>query len=645
MKNRNKIVSITLVLALSMALFTACGTSQQNSEVKEAEKKNVKKEIPQTEYNLVTDGKSSYFILLPKKATEKEKFAASELQLFIKEATGAKLEICKENQADLKGSYLSVGETEASKKAGVTPTYQEVNSNGFVLRTIEDDCYIRGFSDIGTRNAIYEWLYYSVDFECYAKDEIVYTKTPDLKLLAFEETVVPSYEWRAATGGEMIYDEETTYRMRMNKYEEIYLLGRLVHNSMEVIDPLIYDYTSDKYKDWYSEATSVNLQQGNIELPSQLCYSNEEMQKEYIKNLLNMLQNGNANVMIIGMEDNVEWCTCKKCAASKKKYGTNSAVMIKFANNVQKAVNAWCEKNRPNETPIKCVFFAYYETVKPPVTYDENTGKYTPIDESVVLHKDLGVMYAPITASYAEPFDSETNADTAEQIKAWGALTNNLHAWTYALHPHRFFVMKNTFEVMQKNYRFLLENGATSIYDQSESQQENGNTGWCRAKWYVMSKLQWNAELNMDELLDDFFANYYGAASDTMRTLFEEERQWLSGIYAQNDLSGRISDDLLQAQYWTYPMLTDALHQLETAYEEIEVYRDSDLERYKQLNDRITMESLQYRFLMISLYGTNFKADELLNMKYEFRNDTERLGIEQYKENVLITELWNDWNI
>lgn len=645
MKNRNRIISRILALTLSMSLFAGCGSNQTSGEVKEQEKKNVMKEIAATEYDLVAGGQSRYYILIPENATENEQFAASELQLFLKEATGAELIICAENEADVTGSFLSVGATKVSEEAGVTPTYDEVKSNGFVLKTVEDDCYIKGFSDIGTRNAVYEWLSYSVDYECYGKDAIVYTETSDLRLLDFKETIVPSFEWRAATGGEMIYDEETTYRMQMNKYEEIYVLGRLVHNSMEVIDPTVYDYTSDEYKNWYSEAMYTNGQQGGIELPAQLCYSNEDMTAQYIENVVKLLDEGDANVMLIGMEDNDEWCTCEKCTESKETYGTNSAVMIKFANKVQEAVNAWCEENRPNETPIKCIFFAYYETVKPPVTYNKETGEYEPIDESVVLHEDLGIMYAPITASYIEPFTSDTNADTAEQIKAWSALTDNLHAWTYALNAQRFFATKKTFEVMQSNYKYLLENGTTAIYDQSESQQSNGNTGWCRAKWYVMTKLQWNVNLNMDELLDDFFANYYGAAGDTLRTIFEEERQWMATIYSQYDFSGRISDDLVNAEYWSYSYLKNALSQFEKAYEDIEVYRESDLECYKVLNDRITMETLQSRFLMINLYGTNFTADELLNMKYEFKNDAERLGIEQYKENVLITELWEEWNI
>ena len=181
------------------------------------ERQNIKKKIPETKYHLVSEGTSKYFILIPEVASKNEIFAAEELQFFLKEATGAKLIICKEDEADMANSFLSVGNTKASQQAGVMPTYEEVNSNGFVLKTVEDNCYLKGFSDIGTRNSVYDWLAYALDWEIYAADEIVYRKTKDLKLPAFSQTVVPSIEWRSHNGPSF-YNEKLAYRNRKNRF-------------------------------------------------------------------------------------------------------------------------------------------------------------------------------------------------------------------------------------------------------------------------------------------------------------------------------------------------------------------------------------------------------------------------------------------
>lgn len=646
MKNNKRILAMSLAITLAAVSLTGCSNkTQTQGSVREQEKRNVKQELVFTEFDFLKAGASEYVILTSDAPTANETFAAEELQLFIEEASGAKLDIQKEGetQAD---KYLSVGETKAAEVAGVNPAYDELLNNGFVIQTVEDDCYLKGYSDIGTRNAVYEFLSLCFDYECYAADEICMVATKDLKLPAFELSVKPSFEWREANNGDLIRNATASYRMRFNQNEEIFVTGHLTHNSMTIVNPLVYDYTSEEYKDWYSETLAVNPLSGTGEmLPAQLCYSNADMEKVYIENLLKLLETSKGSVMLMGMEDNVEWCTCEKCTASKEQYGTNSAVIIKFANRVQEAVNQWFKEEHPDREPTKLIFFAYYETVMPPVTYDEKTDTYKAIDESVMLHEDLGIMYAPIGATYAYPLTDTRNAEAEKAIRGWNALTDNVYTWVYSLHPSHAFIMIDTFEVMQDNYKFLLENGTTFIFDQTDHYQETGSSSWSSAKAYVMSKLQWNVNLNMEELLDDFFANYFDKAGDTMQALFNTEREWLVHVYQDLGASGKISDDLSSPDYWSYPMLIEALEQIEQAYDDIEEYQDTDPERYQKLYDRITMESLQFRYILIGNYGTNYDAAELLNMKNLFKHDFERLNITSYAENKDIAELWSNWGI
>lgn len=647
MKKNKRIIAMSLAAILTAVSLGGCGNSESQVQgtVKEQEKRNVKQELTFTKYDFIKKGASDYVILTSDAPTKNETFAAEELRLFVKEASGAELPIQKESDSTAE-QFISIGATEKAKAAGVIPAYDKLLNNGYVITTVDDDCYLQGYSDIGTRNSVYEFLSQCFDFECYAADEICMVETKDLKLPLFEISEKPSFDWREANNGDIIRNETATCRMRFNINEEIYITGHQTHNSMELIDPYVYDFTSEEYKNWFSTAGGTNpILNVDSTIPAQLCYSNTDMEKEYVKNLLIDLEDAKAPVYLLGMEDNVQWCTCDKCATSKEKYGTNAAVMIKFANRVQDAVNEWCANTRPDEEPIKLIFFAYYETVVPPVTYNEATKTYEPTDESVVLHPDLGIMYAPIGATYAYSFVDERNAETKKQIEGWGALTDNIYAWTYSLHTFHGFILHDTFEVMQDNYQFLLENGTTAILDQTDHYQKTGNSGWSRAKAYVMSKLQWNANLNMEELLDDFFANYFDKAGDTMQALFNEEREWLIHVYKDLGASGKISDDLNAPEYWSYPMLVDALEQIEQAYEDIAEYKESNPERYELLYDRIMLESIQYRYLLICNYSTKYDEAELLNMKNSFKTDFERLNITSYSENNDIAVLWANWGI
>lgn len=638
MKRIKRAITMTMVLCLCMGTIGGCSSAK--SEVLQEQKKQNAKTVTFTEYDFIKEGTSDYSIVISDSATENENFAAEEIQYFTEQATGAKLAIVKESEFKGEAGMISVGATELAEQAGVTPTYKELKNSGFQLKTDGKNCFIRGYSDIGTRNGIYEFLSYCFDYECYGIDEICVNKTDNLKMPKFDLMVNPSFDWREANAGDVLRDNTATYRMRLNNSTEIYATGSKVHNTFQFVDPLRYDYKSEEYKSWYSEKMNV---QGTK--PAQLCYSNADMEKVFQENLLAFLKDSEAPVMLLGMEDNVEWCTCDKCKESYNKYGTNAAVMIKFANRMQEAVNDWCAKERPGQESIKLLFFAYYETVEPPVVYDEKTDTYAPIDDSVVLHPDLGIRFAPILASYTYTFTDEKNADTARQLKGWSALTNNIHVWTYTLHTEQGLIMFNSFDIAQENYKFLIENGSTAIVDQMDHYQQHGNTGWSAAKGYLTAKLTWDVNLNQQELLDDFFANWFAEAGDIMQEIFDEEREWYAHIYQDLGVEGHIYDNLLKKEYWSKPMLEQALQKMEKAYKAIEKYQETDPERYQQLHDRICMESIQYRYILISCFGQDYETDKLLDMKNLFKHDFERLQITSYAEGNNISEVWSAWGL
>ncbi len=644
MKKITRFVALGLSMAMLAGVLSGCNDTN-TADFKE-EKKNVKPVIENTDFDLVSNGESEYKIVLPAEPSSNETFAANELQYFIMEATGAKLEIVNETADIESDKCLFVGNVDAARD--IKPTYEDVKQNGYIIKTVEDDCFLIGYTEYGTRNAIYDFLYYVFDYECYAIDEVVLTCMDSVKLPAFDVTELPSFDWREVTGGEAIYNEQLAYRMRFNTTEEIFVMGHLVHVSMEIIDPFVYDFTSDKYKDWYSEAMWNGVYDASeVKYPAQLCYSNDEMREEYTKNLIEMIKDSSAGNMLIGIEDNLSWCTCDKCVANKEKYGTDAATMIQFVNQVQADVDAWYAESRPDRQTMRLVFFAYYSTVNPPVTYDRTTGTYTPVDDSVVVNDNSAIMFAPITARYDIPFTANNADDITNphgQALGWSSVSRDMFAWTYCLYPAQGFLCFDSFEVMQQNYRLLAEHGTEMILDQGNSYQMK-DTGWGRARTYIMSKLQWDTELDMGELLDDFFANYFDVAGDTMQSLFDDQRDWIANIYANIGGTGLISDDLVAQEYWQYNQLADYMDRIEQAFEEIKPIEEKDPERYAVLYDRILLESIQFRYLLIQLYPTEYTASELYDAKLEFREDFERLGMTSFRENGTIDILWSEWGI
>ena len=145
--------------------------------------------------------------------------------------------------------------------------------------------------------------------------------------------------------------------------------------------------------------------------------------------------------------------------------------------------------------------------------------------------------------------------------------------------------------------------------------------------------------------LEDFFAHYFGEAGDTMKDLLDEQREWMVHLYTDLGLEGYIWDNLLDDRYWSFNQLERYLGRIDLAYEAIEPLRETDPTRYAELYDRILLESIQFRYLQLQLYATEFSATELREARMEFRADFERLQLTSQSEGGDIHDLWNQWEL
>lgn len=654
MSRLKTILAWMLIAALSLSMFAGCAGIHETQtpgipEELENARYNVKTEIPDSQYDFLKDGQSDYQIVLADQPDDNEKFAAEELQYFVLAASGANLNVIPESEALGNGRYIYIGSTQAAATAGAKPTYALVKNNGYQIKLVDDDCYLCGYGSVGTRNAVYGFLDQIFDFEVYAADEIVYTSLKTVKMPAFDLMTTPAFDWRQTNYGNQIWHDKNGERFQMNDGTEIFVTGYVNHNSFEIISPTIYDYTSEAYKDWFSPNTWTNYS-GVLE-PVQLCYSNEEMAQEFIKNLIDTIKDAPQTSMLIGQQDNHAWCECEKCTALKEKYGTNAAVMIHFTNKVQAAVDAWFAENKPGVEPTRLVMFAYNATVEAPAKFDEATQTWVPLDETMKLNEHSSVMIAPAWHAWNEPIEDSdiSDRDTLHGLFAgWSSICDHPYAWLYTLYylGSGGMVLFNTIEVAQKNYQYLQSIGTMFLLDQAEHYESN-YTAWGNAKCYVLSKLHWDPSLHVGELLDDFFENYFGEASETMQELFNENRQWT--LYCiTKDPSGlaNITGDMVSTKYWSYNQLKRYLEQINQAYDDIAPLAETDPERYAQLYDRILTESLQYRYLILQLYSTEYDtAAQLQEERLAFKNDFERLKLSRVSEQISAESIWSSWGL
>lgn len=590
--------------------------------------------------DFIKNGLSEYTIVIPENASLTIEKAATEIVMNVQNASGIVLNVVKEPQGKT-DKIISVGNTNAAKGADALPLSASEKLGDFGVRvyTKNGNVYLLGNTDNGSLYSVYAWLHYQLGFETYGVDEVaLMSDVENLKLKEMDIVDVPDIPYMQSTYGFTDYNATLRDRMRMPDMIFMPVNGATWHNSFSYIDPDTYRHK----KEWFSDDRT------------QLCYTAHGSEAQLsgmidvvvgkIKEILT--QEPAKTHITITHEDSATWCTCAACSALKEKYGTDAVSVIRFCNQVSRTLNKWfeTESGKPYKRDLKIAFFAYHATEPAPAKYNEKAKKYEPIDETVVCDDNVGVIYAPINATYQKDFSSEDNKDYKKIFDGWDAVAKNLYMWTYSTNFHYYLVPTNTYNSMQYNYRLWASGGVVWLLDQAQYNNPQ-STGFSALKLYLNTKLRWNVNENINDLTDAFFANYFGPAAESMRKYFEEFRVHSQYLEDEMNYIGNCYLEPLEQKYWPKTLLERWIGYCNQAIEDLEALQEKDPILYKIYRDNIVLESISPRYLLLDLWSNRFGESELKDMRNQFRNDCLACEITQYAEKVPISDLWSKWGI
>ena len=622
-----KLFALFLCVILAMCTLVACQNSEENNSDEN------KEETEMTDIDLITNGRTDYKIIYPANATEFEMFAVNELVYFFNQATGISLVKISDEGAATSSSnkYLSVGQTSVFEASGITATRDELGPNGFKIERKDNTVFLVGNKDTGTMFSVYEFLRLNFHYECYHKDEIkIDQNVSELKLADFHVLKRPDIDLACANYGELIFDPTFAYRRGMLIDEDMFINvgGNFWHNSFKYLPPSTY---AADHREWYYYGNGEGAE------PTQLDYTNDEMRialTEVLKQYL--LDNPTLENITITHEDNRHWSDSAKNVALKAKYGTDAASMIIFCNKVAADIRAWLDEIG-SDREINIIMFAYYATEQAPTRYNEATGKYEPIDNEVILDEDVCVFYAPINADYNSSAYSQSNINMYNTLQQWQVLTDRIFLWTYSTNFDYYMAMFNSFDSMQSIYQMARDAGVYYIFNQGQFNSKV-STGFSRLKMYL------DADMNL--LIQDFFDNYFKGASAPMKELFDSMRLHYAYLRDETDMDRGIYANIINDDYFPKGVLNGWMDIIDKAYDSIEDLQNTDSVLYRTLEDRIKLESLSIRYLLIEIHGSTYTSNQLYRMKSEFKLDATRLGMDRYKErNGALNFLWSEWGV
>lgn len=605
---------VSLIMGLIVCVGAVCGCSGTNPETN-----SDTTQIKETQFSLVENGASDYAIVTSINPTSNESIAAEDLQKYFKQATGVELEIKTENQVQLTkdSSLLVLGRTELLKNSGIEIDEEYLGPSGFLIKRKDSNLFLCGSQDFGSVYAVQEFLNLHFGYEVYEAwlessmtEVYIDTNVQNKKLLDLDMTDKPDVPYRQQFGKYFGYSNELGHQMRFTGTSNAFIRESAYpwHNTMRVLPPSEYnnpDKPETYHPKWYIHPDSgaddnqisvtANGDEQELQLLREMVLSKliEAIERDYAA--------GNYSELIGFMqEDNSNWQEGESMEYFKEKYGAaaNAASLIYFINPIAKALGEYMEENHPGRK-MSIVIFAYWQTLEAPVIATANG--YEPMSENVKLEDNVSILYAPLDANYTLSFYHEDNALYLENMNKWASLTKNINLWIYSTYFNQHLMMYDNFSAMQENMKIFVKYNPTWIFNESRT---DFSSGFHVLKEYLTSKLMWDTDVNLTELTNNFFTNYYKSAADTMKELYYEYRAYMLYLSKNKGLTGHVFDDKTDViALWPQKTIETFMAYIEKAYQDIEPLKEMDLGLYNKLKLRIKREGLVFEFLKLKNYS------------------------------------------
>ncbi|MBQ3505806.1 MAG: DUF4838 domain-containing protein [Clostridia bacterium] len=647
------------VLAITTA-FAACKSDEESSETENNTVSATNKmydgglheiKYSETGKSLVKDGQCDYKILISANASDTIKLAAEELQFFFEEATSVKLPIVYDNTVTLltpETKVINLGKTSISDDAGVK-IIDEMGKYGYTIQTVGNSIFIDGKSDYASLWGVYGLLEIEFNYDCFTDRMYYVDEVENVSLKNYDVIDVPDMQIRTISSS--FVSGKARNRMRFMDETDTVMGPSGSHTFFKYVSPETYnnpETESTYHPKWFSTDGKqlCLLAQGDDEERELMLNVVMEQMIEYIKAATNEGQ-----FFSFSMEDTNTWCSCPACAATQEKYnGASAATLVMFNNDLASKLKAWMEteEGQSYAREFMISYIAYNRTLPAPVDYNAEKDEYIPVDENVVCHENTAIVFAPADMDFQHSIYEKCNESMYNAFRGWQACSSNFCIYDYGINYSYYNVMYDTFGGMQDFYQLAAEGGAYRYFTlMSGTKTPGGASGWSALKTYLISKLCWNVNEDMNALIDKFFSYYYGAAADEMHSVLQDtrllSRKNMDTLCRYQSFYGALAEPKL----WPKDFLQKCLDRIDKAIVDISYIKKIDPENYDVLYKNIVCERVQYEYLLIACHERSFANDYIYRLKLQTRADCELNEIVSFSEypDLLASELWSSWGI
>ena len=394
--------------------------------------------------------------------------AAHLFQMFIERISGCRIPIVI--GGNTKDGNIIIG--------GEAPT--EVLEDGFSISSKGGVLTIKGRGK-GTVYGVVTLLEQYLGVDYWGENEYSFTPQKTVTLPLINKIENPGFRYRQtqcyATHTDSIYK----WWNRLEEPNEVFAANYWVHTFDKLLPSSVYGKE-------HPECYSYFKGKRHPGKASQWCLSNPEVFEIVAQRVDSIFKaNPDKHIMSVSQNDgNYTNCTCDDCKAIDDYEGALSGSIITFLN---KLAARFPDKEFST--------LAYLYTMNPP--------------KHVKPLPNVNIMLCDIDCDREVTLTE--NASGKEFVKAmegWSKITNNIFVWDYGINFDNYLAPFPNFHILQDNIRLFKKNHATMHFSQIAGSR-GGDFAELRA--YLVSKLMWNPEVNVDSLMQHFLHGYYGEAA------------------------------------------------------------------------------------------------------------------------------------
>ena len=452
---------------------------------------------------LVRNGTSAYSIVVPRHATEAESLAAAELQSYVVRISGARLPVVADSPAAPGRHLVIVGKTRETPRLIPQAMLDTLQDDGYAIISSGKTLALCGGAGKGTLYAVYTLLEDCLGCRNYSAAVTVVPRTRTIALPALKTSFNPRFRFREIhylNAMDRAYSDWHKLQSLADQEKEwgmwVHTFGRLLPAS-----------------EYFASHPEYFALSGGRRIPGgQLCLSNPDVYALLTSRLGAMMErNPGARIWSVSQNDNANECQCDACRALNAKFGGSSGTVLDFVNRVAA---------RFPDRNISTLAYWYTRGAPSHVTPAPN----------------VNIMFCSIECNRSKPIPTDpTSASFRKDLQDWSRLTNDMLVWDYVVQFRNLVSPFPNLRVLQPNIRYFADKGVRMMFQQGCGANV-GEFGELRT--YMIAKLLWNPDVDINRVMDDFLNGYYGAAGSFIRRYIDTMHDALANSGKQLGIYG-----------------------------------------------------------------------------------------------------------